>query len=70
MWRNWWHTKNGIHTERNGSVPPDTVFPGSWVFSSVAEAQAQAREDMARDVFYAISEGVTYLGAYPLGERP
>lgn len=69
-WRNWWYTENGIDTQLNGVIPPRTTFPGAFTFNSRADAEAEAREDMAREVFYALAEGVKYLGAYPDGERP
>lgn len=69
-WRNWWHTANGINTQRNGRVEPGTDFPGSMEFWSREDAEEQARKDMARDVFYVLSEGVKYLGAYSEGEKP
>lgn len=67
-WKNWWRAAKPIDTQRNGVVEGD--FPGSMTFWSREDAERQAREDMAREVFYALDRGVEYLGAYPDGATP
>lgn len=64
-WRNLFSTERPICTQRNGDVPPGE-FWGSDMYPSREAAERQAREDMTRDVFYAVEHGVRYLGAFEI----
>lgn len=67
-WKNWWRAAKPIDTQRNGVVEGD--FPGSMTFWSREDAERQAREDMASQVFYVLDRGVEYLGACLSGFHP
>ena len=67
-WRNRYSTEKAISTLRNGDVEPGE-FWGDGFYPSKLAAEKQAREDMARDVFYALNRGVRYIGAF-LVEAP